>query len=100
MMEYAMIVSALGDKNGFILRARERRIFHQNRVGGSYDNDSTLYNDTSRKIWGVELVKCQCGIPGTGAKYFFIVHNNTSPFVCRSIFICGQMDIDGQIDYA
>lgn len=55
------------------MRARERRIFGQNGAGELQDYDSTLYNDTSRTEMGLKkLVEHQCGIPGTGTKYFFI----------------------------
>lgn len=54
------------------MRAQERRISGQNGAGEFHDYDSALYNDTSRKEMGLEkLVEHQCGIPGTGTKYFF-----------------------------
>ena len=55
------------------MRAQERRISGQNGAGELHDYDSALYNDTSRKEMGLEkLVEHQCGIPGTGTKYFFL----------------------------
>ena len=61
------------EKHSFCLRARERRISDQNGAGEPHDYESTLYNDTSLKEMGLKkLVEHQCGIPGTGTKYFFI----------------------------